>query len=70
MGDWNEITMGRSLMGRAQPLLLAMAAQRRREENIQRGPGVIPNGEQGAHIRMSRNDGERVPGRGNNFVFF
>ena len=45
-------------MGRARPLLLAMAAQRRREE-MQGGPGVIPNGGQGALGRdgISGNDG-------------
>ena len=56
-------------MGRARPLLLAITAQRRREEEMQRGPGVIPNGGQGAHSRMSGNDGERVPGSQNNLVF-
>ena len=66
MGDMNEIISGRSSMGTAQPLLLAMAALRRREEKMQGGLGVIPNREQGAQ----RNDGERVPGRGSNFVFF
>ena len=57
MGDWNEISRGRSLMGRAQPLLLAIIAQRRRGKEMQRGPGVIPNGGQGAHGRISGNDG-------------
>ena len=65
MGDMNEIISGRSLMRRVQPLLLAMNALRRREEMMERGPGVMPNREQGAQ----RNDGERVLGRGSNFGF-
>ena len=58
-------------MGRARPLLPAIAVQRQREEDRenQREPGIIPNGEWGADIRMLRNDGEGVLGRGNNFVF-
>ena len=70
MGDWNAITTGRSSMGRARPLLLAMASQRRREE-MQGGPGVIPNGEQGALGRdgISGNNGGRVPGDQNSYVF-
>ena len=48
MGDWNEIVMGRSSMGRVRPLILALNALRRREEEgRERGPGVIPGGEGG-----------------------
>ena len=68
MGDWGEITSGRSSMGIARPLRLVIAAQRRKEDREnQRGLGVIPNGEWGTDIR---NDGEKVLGRGNDFVFF
>ena len=50
-------------MGRARPLLMAVAAQRR-GENIQGGPGAIPNVGQGAHGigGVARNNGGRVPG--------
>ena len=69
MGDWNEIVMGRSSMGRARPLLLAMNASRRREEEgRERGPGVIPGGGRRVYVSI-RNEGERVPGRENHCVF-
>ena len=63
MCDWNTITMGRPSMGRARPLLLAVTAKRRRED-LQGGPGVIPNGGHGALVRdgIVRNDGGRVSG--------
>ena len=54
-------------MGRARPLLLAINALRQREEERERGPGVIPGGGRGVDVRI-RNDGEKVPGRENNFV--
>ena len=43
MGDWNKIVTGRSSMGRARPLILAMNALRRREEEVERRPGIIPD---------------------------
>ena len=36
---------------------------------MQRGPGVILNGGQGAYGRISGNDGRRVPGNQNNYFF-
>ena len=45
MVDWNKIITGRSLMGRVRPLILAMNALRRREEDMERRPGVIPDRE-------------------------
>ena len=68
MGDWKEIMMGRSSMGRARPLLLAMNSLRRREEEIERRPGVIPGRGRGVDARF-RNEGERVPRRGNICIF-
>ena len=70
MGDLNMITMGRPSMGRARPLLLAVAAQRKRED-MQGGPGVIPNGGQGALGRdgIVRNNGGRVPGNQDSYIF-
>ena len=70
MGDWNTITMGRQSMGRARPLLLAVAVQRGRED-MQGGPGAIHNGGQGALGRdwIARNDGGRVPGNQDYYIF-
>ena len=42
MAGWNKIITGRSSMGRARPLILAMNALRRREEEMDRRLGVIP----------------------------
>ena len=42
MGDCNEIIMGRSSMRRARPLMLAMNALRRQEEEMERRPGINP----------------------------
>ena len=68
MGDWNEIVMGRSSMGRTRPLLLAMNVLRcRKEGERERGPGVISGGGRGVDVRI-RNDGKRVPGWENNCV--
>ena len=55
-------------MGRARPLLLAMNALRRREEEMERRPGVIPGRGRGVNARF-RSEGERVPGRENICVF-
>ena len=70
MDDWNTITMGRPSMGRARPLLLAVAAQRRRED-MQGGPGVIPKRGQEAPGRdgIVRNDGGRVPGNQDSYIY-
>ena len=68
MGDWNEMIMGRSSMRRARPLLLAMNALRRREEEMERRPGVIPGRGRGVDARF-RSEGERVPGSENVFLW-
>ena len=70
MGDWNTVTTGRPLMGRARPLLITVAVQRR-GEHIKAGGGAIPNVGQGAHGRggVPRNDGERVPGNHGGHIF-
>ena len=70
MGDWSTVITGRPLMGRARPLLMVVAAQRR-GENIQEGPGVIPSVGQGTHGRggIARNDGGRVPGNHGSHIF-
>ena len=47
MADWNEIVTGRSLMARARSLILAMNALRRREEEMERRLGVMPDREVG-----------------------
>ena len=53
MGDWNEIMMGRSSMGRAMPLLLAMNTLRQREEEgRERGLGVILGGGRGLMLEL------------------
>ena len=64
MGDWNEIVTGRSSMGRARPLILAMNALRRRAEEVERRPGIIPDRGRGVNARF-RSEGEGVPGREN-----
>ena len=69
MADRNEIITGRSLMGRARPLILAMNALRRREEEMERRPGVIPDRGRGVNSRF-RSEGERVPGRENVKCFY
>ena len=68
MADWNEIITGRSSVGRARPLILAMNALRRREEEIERRLGIIPDRVRGIGPRF-RSEGERVPGRYNVSVF-
>ena len=55
-------------MGRVRPLILAMNTLRRREEEMEKKPGVIPDRGRGVDARF-RNEGERVPGRGNICVF-
>ena len=65
------ITMERSSMGRTRPLLMAVVAQRRRE-NMQGGPGAIPNGGQGALGRggIARNNGGRFQGTKRAILFW
>ena len=65
MGDMYEILSGRSSTRRARPLILAMNALWRREEEMERGLGVRPYREQGG----PRNDGERVLGEGVTLFF-
>ena len=67
MGDWNEIITGRLAMRRARPLILAMNAMRREQEEMERRPGVNPGRERGVISRFR--NWERVPGRGNNNMF-
>ena len=64
------ITTRRPSMGRTRPLLMAVVAQRRRED-MQGGPGAFPNGGQGALGRdgIARNDGGRVPGNQDSYIF-
>ena len=68
MADWNGIVTGRSLMGRARPLILVMNALRRREEEMERRLGIIPDRRRGVDSRF-RSEGERVLGRENVSVF-
>ena len=67
MGDWNEIITGRSAMRRARPLILAMNALRRQEEEMERRPGINPDRGRGVISRFR--NWERVPGRENNSIF-
>ena len=67
MGDWNEIIMGRSSMRRARPLILAMNALRRQEEEMERRPGINPGRGRGVNVRFR--NWERVPGRENASMF-
>ena len=55
-------------MGRVRPLILAMNALRRREEEMERRPGIIPDRGRGVNARF-KSEGERVPGRENVCVF-
>ena len=54
-------------MRRAQPLILAMNAMRREQEEIERRSGVNPGRERGVISRFR--NWESVPGRGNNNIF-
>ena len=64
MGDWNEIITRRLAMRRARPLILAMNAMRREQEEMERRPGVNPGRGRGVILRFR--NWERVPGRANN----
>ena len=68
MADWHKIITGRSSMGRARSLILAMNALRRREEEMERRPGVILDRGRGVNPRFRR-EGERVLGRENVSIF-
>ena len=58
MADWNGIVTGRSSVGRARPLILAMNALRRGEEEMERRLEVIPDRGRGVDPRF------RSEGRG------